>query len=64
MLPLKTDSLYQDGCILSSRWKTTVLISVIKKHVIITDLKKHTADENPDKSTLEKAIGSLKEVMT
>ncbi|TKC33688.1 hypothetical protein EI555_010211 [Monodon monoceros] len=28
------------------------------------DLKKHTAEENPDKSTLEKAIGSLKEVMT
>lgn len=35
-----------------------------KKHFIVTDLKKHTAEENPDKSTLEKAIGSLKEVMT
>eukprot|EP00069_Balaena_mysticetus_P003068 bmy_16474T0 len=35
-----------------------------RKHFIITDLKKHTAEENPDKSTLEKAIGSLKEVMT
>ncbi|XP_037675260.1 protein ECT2-like [Choloepus didactylus] len=29
----------------------------------LNDLKKHTVDENPDKSTLEKAIGSLKEVM-
>ncbi|XP_039092452.1 LOW QUALITY PROTEIN: protein ECT2 [Hyaena hyaena] len=36
----------------------------MKNHFIITDLKKHTAEENPDKSTLEKAIGSLKEVMT
>lgn len=35
----------------------------MEKHCVITDLKKHTADENPDKSTLEKAIGSLKEVM-
>ncbi|KAL2804698.1 protein ECT2 isoform d, partial [Daubentonia madagascariensis] len=32
--------------------------------LLLNDLKKHTADENPDKSTLEKAIGSLKEVMT
>ncbi|XP_011916117.1 PREDICTED: protein ECT2 isoform X2 [Cercocebus atys] len=31
--------------------------------LLLNDLKKHTADENPDKSTLEKAIGSLKEVM-
>lgn len=28
------------------------------------DIKKHTADDNPDKITLEKAIESLKEVMT
>lgn len=40
------------------------LITEMKNHFIITDLKKHTAEENPDKSTLEKAIGSLKEVMT
>ncbi|XP_006861910.1 PREDICTED: protein ECT2 isoform X3 [Chrysochloris asiatica] len=32
--------------------------------LLLNDLKKHTTDENPDKSTLEKAIGSLKEVMT
>ncbi|XP_023559932.1 LOW QUALITY PROTEIN: protein ECT2-like [Octodon degus] len=32
--------------------------------LLLNDLKKHTADENPEKSTLEKAIGSLKEVMT
>uniref|UniRef100_F7DMF3 Protein ECT2 n=1 Tax=Ornithorhynchus anatinus TaxID=9258 RepID=F7DMF3_ORNAN len=32
--------------------------------LLLNDLKKHTADENPDKITLEKAIGSLKEVMT
>ncbi|ELW60915.1 Protein ECT2 [Tupaia chinensis] len=32
--------------------------------LLLNDLKKHTADDNPDKSTLEKAIGSLKEVMT
>ncbi|KAL0593331.1 Protein ECT2 [Plecturocebus cupreus] len=32
--------------------------------LLLNDLKKHTDDENPDKSTLEKAIGSLKEVMT
>nr|XP_033711378.1 protein ECT2 isoform X4 [Tursiops truncatus] len=32
--------------------------------LLLNDLKKHTAEENPDKSTLEKAIGSLKEVMT
>ncbi|XP_058517075.1 protein ECT2 isoform X6 [Ochotona princeps] len=32
--------------------------------LLLNDLKKHTVDENPDKSTLEKAIGSLKEVMT
>ncbi len=28
------------------------------------DIKKHTSDDNPDKVTLEKAIESLKEVMT
>uniref|UniRef100_A0A671UUC4 Epithelial cell transforming 2 n=1 Tax=Sparus aurata TaxID=8175 RepID=A0A671UUC4_SPAAU len=28
------------------------------------DIKKHTSDDNPDKITLEKAIESLKEVMT
>ncbi|XP_057162591.1 protein ECT2 isoform X6 [Ursus arctos] len=32
--------------------------------LLLNDLKKHTAEDNPDKSTLEKAIGSLKEVMT
>ncbi|KAM6223065.1 protein ECT2 isoform 2-T2 [Rhynchocyon petersi] len=32
--------------------------------LLLNDLKKHTTDENPDKSILEKAIGSLKEVMT
>ncbi|XP_053428451.1 protein ECT2 isoform X6 [Nycticebus coucang] len=32
--------------------------------LLLNDLKKHTTDENPDKGTLEKAIGSLKEVMT
>lgn len=31
---------------------------------LIVDIKKHTAEENPDKITLEKAIESLKEVMT
>uniref|UniRef100_A0A8C5JWB0 Ect2 oncogene n=1 Tax=Jaculus jaculus TaxID=51337 RepID=A0A8C5JWB0_JACJA len=31
--------------------------------LLLNDLMKHTADDNPDKSTLEKAIGSLKEVM-
>lgn len=30
----------------------------------ISDIKKHTSDDNPDKVTLEKAIESLKEVMT
>lgn len=28
------------------------------------DIRKHTSDDNPDKITLEKAIESLKEVMT
>ncbi|KAG8511515.1 Protein ECT2, partial [Galemys pyrenaicus] len=32
--------------------------------LLLNDLKKHTAEENPDKCTLEKAIESLKEVMT
>ncbi|XP_006890406.1 PREDICTED: protein ECT2 isoform X2 [Elephantulus edwardii] len=32
--------------------------------LLLNDLKKHTTDENPDKNILEKAIGSLKEVMT
>ncbi|XP_070229198.1 protein ECT2 isoform X4 [Bos mutus] len=32
--------------------------------LLLNDLKKHTFEENPDKSTLEKAIESLKEVMT
>lgn len=31
---------------------------------VLADIKKHTSDENPDKITLEKAIESLKEVMT
>lgn len=31
---------------------------------LIVDIKKHTAEENPDKITLERAIESLKEVMT
>uniref|UniRef100_A0A674EN80 Epithelial cell transforming 2 n=1 Tax=Salmo trutta TaxID=8032 RepID=A0A674EN80_SALTR len=32
--------------------------------LLLNDIKKHTADENPDRITLEKAIESLKEVMT
>lgn len=31
---------------------------------VLADIKKHTSDENPDKIMLEKAIESLKEVMT
>ncbi|XP_029472612.1 protein ECT2 isoform X2 [Rhinatrema bivittatum] len=31
--------------------------------LLLNDIKKHTADDNPDKVTLEKAIESLKEVM-
>ncbi|XP_051957143.1 protein ECT2 [Xyrauchen texanus] len=32
--------------------------------LLLNDIKKHTLDDNPDKVTLEKAIESLKEVMT
>ncbi|XP_054838896.1 protein ECT2 [Eublepharis macularius] len=32
--------------------------------LLLNDLKKHTAEDNPDKATLERAIESLKEVMT
>ncbi|XP_041695215.2 protein ECT2 isoform X3 [Coregonus clupeaformis] len=32
--------------------------------LLLNDIKKHTADDHPDKITLEKAIESLKEVMT
>ncbi|NXI43471.1 ECT2 protein, partial [Galbula dea] len=32
--------------------------------LLLNDIKKHTSDENPDKITLERAIESLKEVMT
>uniref|UniRef100_A0A8C5QQX6 Epithelial cell transforming 2 n=1 Tax=Leptobrachium leishanense TaxID=445787 RepID=A0A8C5QQX6_9ANUR len=32
--------------------------------LLLNDLKKHTSDDNPDKVMLEKAIDSLKEVMT
>ncbi|KAG2462944.1 ECT2 protein, partial [Polypterus senegalus] len=32
--------------------------------LLLNDIKKHTADDNPDKITLEKANESLKEVMT
>ncbi|KAI5614706.1 protein ECT2 [Silurus asotus] len=32
--------------------------------LLLNDIKKHTPDDNPDKVTLEKAIESLKEVMT
>lgn len=32
--------------------------------LFFADIKKHTSDDNPDKVTLEKAIESLKEVMT
>ncbi|KAI1891536.1 hypothetical protein AGOR_G00144810 [Albula goreensis] len=32
--------------------------------LLLNDIKKHTADDNPDKVMLEKAIESLKEVMT
>ncbi|KAG5851500.1 hypothetical protein ANANG_G00094080 [Anguilla anguilla] len=31
--------------------------------LLLNDIKKHTADDNPDKAMLERAIGSLKEVM-
>lgn len=39
-----------------------MLLSIDPIHA--ADIKKHTADENPDRITLEKAIESLKEVMT
>ncbi|XP_078245775.1 protein ECT2 isoform X10 [Pogona vitticeps] len=32
--------------------------------LLLNDIKKHTAEDNPDKTTLERAIESLKEVMT
>ncbi|KAM9762345.1 protein ECT2 isoform 2-T2 [Menidia menidia] len=32
--------------------------------LLLSDIRKHTADENPDKLKLERAIESLKEVMT
>ncbi|KAI4894886.1 hypothetical protein NFI96_013643, partial [Prochilodus magdalenae] len=32
--------------------------------LLLNDIRKHTSDDNPDKVTLEKAIESLKEVMT
>ncbi|XP_068563261.1 protein ECT2-like isoform X3 [Cebidichthys violaceus] len=32
--------------------------------LLLNDIKKHTSEDNPDKITLEKAIESLKEVMT
>ncbi|KAK1168585.1 protein ECT2 isoform X1 [Acipenser oxyrinchus oxyrinchus] len=32
--------------------------------LLLNDIRKHTAEDNPDKVTLEKAIESLKEVMT
>uniref|UniRef100_A0A8D3DH81 Epithelial cell transforming 2 n=1 Tax=Scophthalmus maximus TaxID=52904 RepID=A0A8D3DH81_SCOMX len=32
--------------------------------LLLNDIKKHTSDDNPDKIKLEKAIDSLKEVMT
>ncbi|XP_054916446.1 protein ECT2 isoform X5 [Poeciliopsis prolifica] len=32
--------------------------------LLLSDIKKHTSDDNPDKITLERAIESLKEVMT
>ncbi|KAG9494070.1 hypothetical protein GDO78_001747 [Eleutherodactylus coqui] len=32
--------------------------------LLLNDLKKHTSEDNPDKTMLEKAIESLKEVMT
>ncbi|MBN3277988.1 ECT2 protein, partial [Polyodon spathula] len=32
--------------------------------LLLTDIRKHTTEDNPDKVTLEKAIESLKEVMT
>uniref|UniRef100_A0A7N8YCA0 Epithelial cell transforming 2 n=1 Tax=Mastacembelus armatus TaxID=205130 RepID=A0A7N8YCA0_9TELE len=32
--------------------------------LLLNDIKKHTSDDNPDKMRLEKAIESLKEVMT
>ncbi|KAI1882695.1 hypothetical protein AGOR_G00237540 [Albula goreensis] len=32
--------------------------------LLLNDIKKHTAEDNPDKVTLERAVASLKEVMT
>ncbi|KAJ6660983.1 hypothetical protein lerEdw1_017003 [Lerista edwardsae] len=32
--------------------------------LLLNDIRKHTAEDNPDKATLERAIESLKEVMT
>ncbi|KAJ8409456.1 hypothetical protein AAFF_G00228570 [Aldrovandia affinis] len=32
--------------------------------LLLNDIKKHTAEDNPDKVTLERAVESLKEVMT
>ncbi|XP_053167645.1 protein ECT2 isoform X6 [Hemicordylus capensis] len=32
--------------------------------LLLNDIKKHTVEDNPDKATLERAIESLKEVMT
>lgn len=41
-----------------------VCLFVLVYFFLIVDIKKHTAEDNPDKITLERAIESLKEVMT
>lgn len=62
-----------DSCLLTCTFFTHIVIISSSLHPstfllrlssTITDIKKHTADDNPDKITLEKAIDSLKEVMT
>ncbi|KAM7388774.1 hypothetical protein PAMP_024924 [Pampus punctatissimus] len=41
-----------------------LLLTKLSLSSTTADIKKHTSDDNPDKITLEKAIESLKEVMT
>lgn len=41
-----------------------LLLTKLFLSLTIADIKKHTSDDNPDKIKLEKAIESLKEVMT
>ena len=41
-----------------------LVVLVLLIPLIPADIKKHTSDDNPDKVTLERAIESLREVMT